>query len=66
MSTNTDIIPQLNIVTVEGQSEPFVVDIELAERLEYARPRTIRTLIKKLAEDPIFGQIHMRCVAQRI
>lgn len=67
MSTkaNTDIIPQINIVTVEGQSEPLVVDTELAERLGYERPRVIKDLIKRLAEDPGFGRICVRRTIRR-
>ena len=67
MSTkaNTDIIPQLNIVTVEGQNEPLVVDTELAERLGYAEPRAIRKLIKRLAKNQNFGQIHSRDTVSR-
>lgn len=67
MSTkaNTDIIPQISIVTVEGQSEPLVVDTELAERLGYAEPRAIRKLIKRLAKNQNFGQIHSRDTVSR-
>lgn len=67
MSTkaNTDIIPQINIVTVEGQQEPLVVDTELAERLGYAEPRAIRKLIKRLAANQNFGQIHSRDTVSR-
>lgn len=68
MSTkaNTDIIPQLNIVTVGCQQEPLVVDTELAERLGYAEPRAIRKLIKRLAVNQNFGQIRMRDTVSRI
>lgn len=67
MSTkaNTDIIPQINIVTVDGQQEPLVVDTELAERLGYTQPRQIRELINRLAEDPGFGQIQRRRTVRR-
>ena len=64
-NTNTDIIPQLNIVTVEGQNEPLVVDTELAERLGFSQPRMIRKLIKRLAANQNFGQIHSRDTVSR-
>lgn len=50
----------LQLITVSGHSEPLVVDTELAERLGYDRPRKIRDLIKRLAEDQGFGPIQSR------
>jgi hypothetical protein len=39
-------------VAVHG-GEPMVLDVELAQRLEYSRPRVVRELIERLRKDGI-------------
>lgn len=51
---SVSIIPEIGLTEIEG--EPRARDIEIAERLGYARPRAIRDLIKNnLAEIEAFG-----------
>lgn len=51
---NFQIIPEVGLTEVDG--EPRARDIEIAERLGYARPRKIRELIEaNLSEIEAFG-----------
>lgn len=42
------IFQTLNLATVQGQKEPLIRDVELAQRLGYTKPKAIRNLIKKM------------------
>jgi hypothetical protein len=44
------IVRGWNMSKFEGEAEPRILDVELAERLGYTEPRRIRTLIKRLHE----------------
>jgi hypothetical protein len=49
----------------DKSDEPLIRDIDLAVRLEYARPRTIRTLIKRMINEGKLPGVHRCCTVQR-
>ena len=63
----------VDLITINGWSldaqnsdEPRVRDIDLAERLGYERPRDIRKLIARLAEEGEISGVHTRATVARV
>lgn len=63
-----EIIVRVNgwdLVKGEGEDEPRIRDLDLAERLQYRESRLIRKLIKRLIDDGFLACIHVRSTVER-
>src|SRR5215831_4769373 len=66
-------IQAMNLHVIDGDTDPRVLDLQLAEALKFARPRAIRQLIERYREElERYGPLHFRsamvdavCVNQR-
>jgi hypothetical protein len=54
-------IQAMNLHVIDGDTDPRVLDLQLAEALKFARPRAIRQLIERYREElERYGPLHFR------